>query len=221
MASRNAEKSEKGIAAAKERLQGKGGAIKFHLLDLSTIAGAKESAEAFHRVESRLDIVVCNAGISMAYRNELSKDGYERMFATNHLGHFTFVTNLLGEPVVDDAFGDTRLTRCPDLIENTANTTSSDARIVITSSAGYKMARKLDFASLKEHKEEDGKTIRELPDAFKRYCDSKLANLYFAAELDRRLQARGVKNVFCNSCHPGMITDYSLIRVGHSTPICD
>lgn len=36
-----------------------------------------------------------------------------------------------------------------------------------------------------------------------RYAESKLANLYFAKELDQRLQARGVKNVFCNACHPG------------------
>lgn len=49
----------------------------------------------------------------------------------------------------------------------------------------------------------DGKGMADAPEAFRRYCDSKLANLYFAKELDQRLQARGVKNVFCNACHPG------------------
>lgn len=52
-------------------------------------------------------------------------------------------------------------------------------------------------------KPDDGKSLRDTPEAFGRYMDSKLANLYFAKELDRRLQARGVGNVFCNACHPG------------------
>ena len=97
MASRNREKSEKGIEVARQRLQGHTGIIKFHHLDLSSIAGSRESAEAFKQIETRLDILVCNAGISMLYKDELSKDGYERAFATNHLGHFVFVTSLLGE----------------------------------------------------------------------------------------------------------------------------
>ena len=49
----------------------------------------------------------------------------------------------------------------------------------------------------------DGKSLGHAAEAFRRYADSKLANLYFAKELDRRLQANGVKNVFCNTCHPG------------------
>ena len=45
----------------------------------------------------RLDIVVANAGISMLGLEELSEDGYERLFATNHLGHFAFIGGVLGE----------------------------------------------------------------------------------------------------------------------------
>ena len=161
-----------------------GGAIHFHHLNLATIAGAKASAEAFKKVSSRLDILVCNAGISMAYLNVLSDDGFERQFATNHLGHFVFVTTLL------------------DLVESTANT-AGDARIVMTASLGYKFAPKIDYNVLKERREADGKSARDALPAFKRYCLSKLANVYFAEELDRRLQARGIQNVYCNSCHPG------------------
>lgn len=68
-----------------------------HDLDLGSISTSKQSAEEFKKLESRLDILVANAGISMASLAELSPDGFERMFAVNHLGHFAFITNLLGK----------------------------------------------------------------------------------------------------------------------------
>ena len=72
------------------------------------------------------------------------------------------------------------------------------------SSIGYKGARKLDYEMLSTVKPGDGKGIADAPEALRRYSDSKLANLYFALELDRRLRARGVDYVFCNVCHPGV-----------------
>ena len=87
-------------------------------------------------------------------------------------------------------------------IESSANR-NGEARIVIVGSVGYKAARKLDYDLLVTAKPNDGKSFGDTPAAFGRYVDSKLANLYFAKELDQRLQDRGVKNVFCNSCHPG------------------
>lgn len=44
-----------------------------------------------------------------------------------------------------------------------------------------------------------------------RYADSKLANVYFAAELDKRFRTeRGAQNIYCNSCHPGAVTTTGL-----------
>ena len=42
-------------------------------------------------------------------------------------------------------------------------------------------------------------------DSMKRYINSKLGVLYIAMELDRRLQASGVKNVRVNAVHPGQL----------------
>ena len=95
VASRNKEKSLKAIAEVEKKLSGKAGSIKFHQCDISSIGGAKESAEAFKKIEKRIDILVANAGISIMFRNELSPDGYEKTFATNHLGHMAFVMTLL------------------------------------------------------------------------------------------------------------------------------
>lgn len=96
VASRNREESLAGIAQIEATLPKSRGAIEFHPLDLSTIEDARRSAEEFTKLEDRLDIIVANAGVSMLNLSELSPDGYERMFATNHLGHFTFITALLG-----------------------------------------------------------------------------------------------------------------------------
>lgn len=98
VASRNHDKSLRGIAEAKASFPDSHGSttIRFHQFDLSSIQEARQSAEAFLKLQDRLDILVANGGVSMLAQNELSQDGYERMFATNHLGHFAFVTTLLG-----------------------------------------------------------------------------------------------------------------------------
>ena len=75
-------------------------------MQLSDVKSAEASAKSFLEKEKRLDILVCNAGISMATLKELSPDGYEPMFATNHLGHFAFVNALLGKSFRPTRLGD-------------------------------------------------------------------------------------------------------------------
>ena len=112
------------------------------------------------------------------------------MFATNHLGHFAFVTALL------------------PLVERTANEVG-DARVVVVSSLGYKLVGGLDLSDVGEAKPVGG-TLRDLLDTARRYGRSKRANVLFAMELHRRLVARGVQNVMVNACHPGTIGDTGL-----------
>jgi NAD(P)-dependent dehydrogenase (short-subunit alcohol dehydrogenase family) len=54
--------------------------------DLSSLASVQQAAKQFLAQSSRLDVLMCNAGV-MALPPGLSKDGYEIQFATNHLGH--------------------------------------------------------------------------------------------------------------------------------------
>ncbi len=138
----------------------------------------------------------------MCSLSQLSPDGYERAFATNHLGHFQFVTRLLGQSLlrgVRVVFTDEE----SDLVETTAKT-SGEARIVMTSSFAYRMAERIDYNALVKQNLDDGKQMRDLKGAMVRYGTSKLANIYFAAELSKRLRERGIENIYCNSCHPGM-----------------
>jgi NAD(P)-dependent dehydrogenase (short-subunit alcohol dehydrogenase family) len=71
---------------------------------------------------------------------------------------------------------------------------SAPARVVVVSSHAHKQARKgLDFDDLQSER-------RYKP--FDAYSKSKLANIYFARELARRLEGTGVT---ANSLHPGFV----------------
>jgi NAD(P)-dependent dehydrogenase (short-subunit alcohol dehydrogenase family) len=107
VASRKSEGTDAGIEEARRRVKatdtGKSEdgdeKIKYHELDLSSMQTAWQSAQAFKKLEQKLDILICNAGVSMTTLQKLSPDGYETMFAVNHLGHFAFVTALLGKRI--------------------------------------------------------------------------------------------------------------------------
>jgi NAD(P)-dependent dehydrogenase (short-subunit alcohol dehydrogenase family) len=62
-------------------------------LDLTSTDSIREFVRKFQEIESRLHILVCNAGI-MAIPRSTTNDGFEMQFGVNHLGHF-LLTNLL------------------------------------------------------------------------------------------------------------------------------
>ncbi|XP_038073397.1 retinol dehydrogenase 13-like [Patiria miniata] len=62
-------------------------------LDLASLASVRACAEKIKREESRLDILINNAGIMMCPEWQ-TEDGFEMQFGVNHLGHF-LLTNLL------------------------------------------------------------------------------------------------------------------------------
>jgi NAD(P)-dependent dehydrogenase (short-subunit alcohol dehydrogenase family) len=78
-----------------------------------------------------------------------------------------------------------------------------EARITLTSSHGYKAAKKLNYNALTTRVPGDGTSLLHLAGGMQRYLDSKLAVLYFALELDRKLHEKGLHNIFVNACHPG------------------
>ncbi|TMW62798.1 hypothetical protein Poli38472_005416 [Pythium oligandrum] len=101
-------------------------------------------------------------------------DGFEVHFGVNHLGHF-YLTSLLF-----------------DLLK-----ASPEARIVTVSSVNHRIAS-ADFATAGFVNTRPGWIYMN------DYSISKLANLLFTFELDRRLRASGITNVKAVACHPGI-----------------
>jgi NAD(P)-dependent dehydrogenase (short-subunit alcohol dehydrogenase family) len=108
----------------------------------------------------------------MAIPRVMTKDGFETQIGTNHLGHFALTGLLLGR-----------------LVE------SAPSRIVTVSSMAHTMGR---FGAL----DSNDLLLQTGYTKWGAYGRSKLANLLFAYELQRRLQGR-FPNVLSVACHPG------------------
>lgn len=117
----------------------------------------------------------------MATPHELTKDGFDMQFQSNYLGHFTFTIPLI-----------------PLLIE-TSKDPNTSVRLVQVSSYGHNFA-----TGIKEGIKFDSieSVNRDFGSPWKRYGQSKLANILFAKELQRRL---GEHRIWSTSVHPGNI----------------
>ena len=124
----------------------------------------------------RLDIVICNAGV-MGKDAVLTKDGYEYHFGVNHLAHGLIIKQLL------------------PLLKSTANR-YGDARVVSVASNGFRWTPGGGIVF------EELQTTQDMAFAgrWRRYGQSKLANVVYAAELTRRHP-----EISSVSIHPGVI----------------
>jgi NAD(P)-dependent dehydrogenase (short-subunit alcohol dehydrogenase family) len=133
--------------------------------------------------------VVCNAGVQVVSGAQSTADGYEMTFGVNHLGHFALVCGLL------DAL-------------------MAPARIVVVSSGTHDPARFTGmphphYTSAADLARPPGELTAE--EGRRRYTTSKLFNLLFCYELDRRLD-HGAQGVTVNAFDPGMMPGSGLGR---------
>ncbi|KAK9360190.1 NAD-P-binding protein [Lipomyces starkeyi] len=175
MAARNESKAQQAIQQF-EKLRGtetKGSIIWFPV-NLSSIRDVRRAADELLRQEQKLHILVNCAGMMMA-DYDLSDDQIEMSVSVNHIGHFAVSTFLL--PLLKDAAGE----------ENAGNVR------VITMASGvhYKISREDigDAWDLNKTFAADSNNINKLGTRIKRYAYSKLLNVLFAKELQRRLVA--------------------------------
>jgi retinol dehydrogenase 12 len=119
---RNADKTAAVVAELRQAASG-AATIDSLLADLSSMASVRALAASFLAKYDRLDVLVNNAGAFFPKR-EVTVDGWERTFATNHLSYFLLTELLL--PALEKAPG---------------------ARIVNVSSAAH-AAAPLDFDDL-------------------------------------------------------------------------
>ncbi len=158
-------------------------------LDLASLDSVREFAEAFRRAAlPPLHAIVCNAGVQIVSGIERTIDGVEITFGVNHLGHFALVNEL-----VDDL--------------------AEPARVVVVSSGTHDPAKRTGMPSphYTRARHLAYPTESEPTDGRRRYTTSKLCNLLFAYELDRRL-GHGARGVTVTAFDPGLMPGSGLAR---------
>ena len=180
--------------------------------DLADLASVRRFAASWHASGAPLDVLVLNAGVQYSGDDNIRRtvDGFEITVGTNHLGHFLLANLLL--PDMEAAANSGDVMGMP----------AGSPRVVITASEVHDPASPggavgpgaglgglsgldalgADFEML------DGS---QPYNADKAYKDSKLCNVLFARELERRLQAAG-SPVQVNSFGPGLITRTGFFR---------
>ena len=141
--------------------------------------------------------LVCNAGISYEGEFRYTKNGYEASFGTNHLGHF-LLSNLLLEKYKIE-------------------------RIAIVASELHDPNNKSPFAKagfntvedLAHPKVDPNSTLNKQCQTF--YANSKLCNILFTYELERRLLKKNLPYpVLVNTMNPGLMLSTNLGRTHKS-----
>lgn len=150
------------------------GTVEFLPLDLADLTTIEPAASNFLARESRLDVLFNNAGVMTPPAGSKSAQGYELQLATNCLGPFLFTKMLL--PV----------------LTKTANEGGSEGnvRVLFTGSIVAEInAPKggIDFEDINLEKSGDQQL---------KYGQSKVGNIYLAAEFARRNKKMGNRVLF-------------------------
>jgi NAD(P)-dependent dehydrogenase (short-subunit alcohol dehydrogenase family) len=152
-------------------------------LDLASLASVRKAANALLASGRSLDLLINNAGIMALPERRVSPDGFELQLATNHLGHFALTGLLL-----------------PALLRGVS--ANEPARIVTVSSIAHRGAT-MDFSDLQWER-----GYQPWP-AYRR---TKLANLLFGFELQRRLEREHAAAISVVA-HPG-VSNTNLFAAG-------
>lgn len=154
-------------------------------LDLASLDSVKRVAEAELARGTGLDCLINNAGVMAPPKRRETKDGFELQFGTNVLGHYALTCRLMPA-----------LVRAGGVVKS---------RVVTLASIAHKRG-KLNFDDLQSKQ-------RYVP--MDVYSQSKLGDLMFAFELERRLENAGLP-VESIGVHPG-VAKTNLFKVGDGT----
>lgn len=173
LACRTRPKGENALARIRQQLPT--AQVELALLDLASLASIRRFAADYLGRREKLDLLINNAGIMALPQRQTTVDGFEAQFGTNHLGHFA-LTGLLFPALLQAA------AQCLEL-----------PRIVTVSSIAHKQGR-MHFSDLQ---------FTQHYHPWKVYQQSKLANLLFTLELNRRIHSAGL-HVRAVTSHPGV-----------------
>lgn len=156
-------------------------------MDLASLASVAAFVDRFRGAAlPPLHAIVCNAGVQVVSGTERTSDGVEVTFGVNHLGHFALVQALL---------------------EHVAR----PARVVVVSSGTHDPAKHTGMPSPNYTSAAALALGSDSDDGRRRYTTSKLCNVLFTYELDRRLGG-GADGVTVNAFDPGLMPGSGLAR---------
>jgi NAD(P)-dependent dehydrogenase (short-subunit alcohol dehydrogenase family) len=162
--------------------------IGLDLASLESVRGFTQSVKT--AALPPLHAIVCNAGVQVVSSMQQTVDGFEMTFGVNHLGHFALVQGLHEQLI-------------------------PPARIVVVSSGTHDASKYTGmphpvYTSAAELAR-PGTGGDDSDAGRRRYTTSKLCNVLFAYELDRRLD-RGAHGITVNAFDPGMMPGSGLAR---------
>lgn len=187
LASRNQQKSADAIQQINRLVPG--ASMESIPLDLASFDSIRKCVDIFHSRQYPLHLLINHAGgLFPGKQASFTRDGFEMTFGTNHLGHF-LLTNLL----------------LSDLKR------SAPSRVITVSSRlhipgyGYGPRPNFDYENLKAEKYYNDMVF---------YKNSKLANIWFAYELNRQLNgSRVTSNAVCPGFVPESIAEKQKSRL--------
>jgi len=180
LTSRTSVKGETAVQQVREYLSSKSieNPNVFHLtLDLNDFESIKSFPERYNVSTSnkRIDVLMNNAGVTGIPQRELTKDGFEKTFQSNHLGPFMLTALLF--PYLN----------------------RKGARIINVSSAAHLMVTDANFLdNLNGEKS-------YAAGGWEAYGLTKLENILFTQELQRRADAVRLEWLTATALHPGVV----------------
>ena len=179
MAVRNVDKATPLADEIRRQVGSGSGKVDIERVDIADLDSVRAFATKFLSEHNRLDVLINNAGIMMPDQLVRSPQGLDPHMAANHHGHVLLTSMLL------------------PLLSNTPG-----SRVVNVSSTMHKYIRSV--AEMKTNIDSERGYEKAAG-----YGRSKLANILFTLELDRRLKSAGVEYPMVLAAHPG-ITETNL-----------
>lgn len=177
VAGRSKDKADSSIQLLKGKYPNAKGRLEFLHLDLNDLSGIKTAVDEFCSRETRLDVLVNNAGVMFPPKGSKTKQGHDLQFGTNCLGPYLF-TKLLQ----------------PLLVQTATTEPAGKVRILWAASSGIQVLAPRGGIALEEHA--DSPTLHDSVQA--NYGQTKVGNVFLASKFQDILQDHGIISVSFN-----------------------
>ncbi|KAH7463137.1 hypothetical protein PRIC2_001692 [Phytophthora ramorum] len=155
----------------------------FVQVDIADLSSVHKFCEGFKKAHTQLNLLINNAG-TVGGSYAKTVDGFELQFTTNYLGHFALTAQLFNPLKKSKS---SRVITVRSFLHRQATLVFNEDKIMASS----------------------GKEYGQIGT----YAVSKLCNLVFMKELDRRLKAAVIENITTAASHPGYC-DTKILKKG-------